>query len=84
MDRVRNEEARRRAGIAAWGDQNSANVCPCACRKRRLIMGYKLSYTTGLLYAWSSLEMYRVFAFASADNPHCFNIRIHIRIRGCG
>ena len=20
----------------AWGDQNSANVCPCACRKRRL------------------------------------------------
>ena len=28
------------------------------------------------------LEMYRVFA--SADNPHCFNIRIHIRIRGCG
>ena len=38
----------------AWGDQNSANVCPCACRKRRLIMGYKLSNTTGLLYAWSS------------------------------
>ena len=26
----------------------------CACRKRWLIMGYKLSYTTGLLYAWSS------------------------------
>ena len=26
---------------------------PCACRKRRLIMGYKLSYTTGLLHAWS-------------------------------
>ena len=38
----------------AWGDHNSANVCSCACRKRRLIMGYKLSYTTGLLYAWSS------------------------------
>ena len=36
------------------GDQNSANVCPCACRKRRLIKGYKLSYTTGLLYAWPS------------------------------
>ena len=35
-------------------DQNSANVCSCACRKRRLIMGYKLSYTTGLLYAWCS------------------------------
>ena len=33
---------------------------------------------------YSSLEMYRVFASASADNPHCFNIRIHIRIRGCG
>ena len=30
------------------------------------------------------LEMYRVFASASPDNPHCFNIRIHIRIRGCG
>ena len=28
----------------AWGDQNSANVCPFACRKRRLIIGYKLSY----------------------------------------
>ena len=27
----------------AWGAQNSANVWPCACRKRRLIMGYKLS-----------------------------------------
>ena len=38
----------------AWGDQNSANVCPCVCRKRRLIIGYKLSYTTGSLYAWSS------------------------------
>ena len=38
----------------AWGVQNSANVCPCACCKRRLIMGYKLSYTTGSLYAWSS------------------------------
>ena len=35
-------------------DQNSANVCQCACRKRPLIMGYKLSYTTGLLHAWSS------------------------------
>ena len=33
-----------------------------------------------------SVEMYRVFASASAsaDNSHCFNIRIHIRIRGCG
>ena len=30
----------------AWGDQNSANVCPCTCRKRKLILGYKLSYTT--------------------------------------
>ena len=40
----------------AWGDQNSANVCPCACRKRRIIMGYKLSYTTGLLYAWSCMQ----------------------------
>ena len=36
------------------GVQNSANVCPCACRKRRLTKGYKLSYTTGLLHAWHS------------------------------
>ena len=36
------------------GDQNSANVCPCACRKSRLTKGYKLSYTTGLLHAWPS------------------------------
>ena len=36
------------------GNQNSANDFPCSCRKRRLIVGYKLSYTTGLLYAWSS------------------------------
>ena len=43
----------------AWGDQNSANVCPCACRKRRLIMGYKLSYTTDLLYAWTSMHAVR-------------------------
>ena len=35
---------------------------------------------------YTELEMYRVFASASAstDNPHCFNIRIHILIRGCG
>ena len=41
---------------ALWlgGVWNSANVCPCVCHKRRLIMGYKLSYTTGSLYAWSS------------------------------
>ena len=32
-------------------DHNSANVCPCACRKGPLIVGYKLSYTTGYLYA---------------------------------
>ena len=36
------------------GDKNSANICPCACRKRRLTKGYKLSYTTGLLHAWPS------------------------------
>ena len=36
------------------GVQNSANVSPCACRKRRLTKGYKLSYTTGLLHAWHS------------------------------
>ena len=35
----------------AWGDQYSANVCPCTCRKRQLIIRYKLSNTTGLLYA---------------------------------
>ena len=35
-------------------DQNSANVCPCACSKMRLIKEYKLSYTTGLLHAWHS------------------------------
>ena len=35
-------------------DLNSDNVCPCACRKRRLIMGRELSYTTGLLHAWPS------------------------------
>ena len=48
----------------AWGgDQNSANVCPCACRERRLIMGYKLSYTTGLLYAWSSCMQWGVWVW---------------------
>ena len=36
------------------GDQNSANVCPCACRKRRPTKGYELSYNTGLLHAWPS------------------------------
>ena len=36
------------------GVQNSANVCPCECRKRRLTKGYKLPYTTGLLHAWHS------------------------------
>ena len=45
------------------GDQNSANVCPCTCRKRRLIIGYKLSYTTGLLYAWSSCMQYVVWVW---------------------
>ena len=45
----------------AYGVQNSANVCPCACRKRRLIMGYKPSYTTGLLYAWSSCMQWDVW-----------------------
>ena len=38
-------------GPSGLGDQNSANGCPCACRKRRLTKGYKLSYTTGLLHA---------------------------------
>ena len=36
------------------GGSEFRNRFPCACRKRRLIMGYKLSYTTGLMYAWSS------------------------------
>ena len=36
------------------GVQNSVNVCPCACCKRRLTKGYKLSHTTGLLHAWHS------------------------------
>ena len=25
--------------LCGFGDQNSANICPCACRKRRLIRG---------------------------------------------
>ena len=50
----------------AWGDQNSANVCPCACRKRRLFMGYELSYTTGLLYAWSSCMQWGVWVWTVA------------------
>ena len=49
----------------AWGDQNSAYVCPCACRKRRLIMGYKLSYTTGLLYAWSFCMQWGVWVWTA-------------------
>ena len=47
----------------AWGNQNSANACPCACRKRRLIMGYKLSYTTGLLHTWSSCLQWGVWVW---------------------
>ena len=47
----------------AWGDQNSANVCPCTCRKRRLIIRYKLSNTTGLLYAWSSCMQWGVWVW---------------------
>ena len=47
----------------AWGVQNLANVCLCACRKRRLTMGYKLSYTTGLLYAWSSCLQWGIWVW---------------------
>ena len=47
----------------AWGDQNSANVCPWACCKRWLIMGYELSYTTDLLYAWSSCMQWGVWVW---------------------
>ena len=47
----------------AWGDQNSANICPCECRKRRLVIGYKLSCTTGLLYAWSSCMQWGVWVW---------------------
>ena len=45
------------------GDQTSAYVCPCTCRKRRLIMLYILSYTTGLLYAWSSCMQWGVWVW---------------------
>ena len=45
----------------AWGDQNwGCDTHPCACRRRRLIMRYELSYTTGLLYAWSSCMQWGV------------------------
>ena len=44
--------------------KTSANVCPCACRKVRLIMGYKMSHTTGLLYAWSSCMQWGVWVQA--------------------
>ena len=37
--------------LCGLGDYNLANVFTCACHKRRLFMGYKLSYTTGLLHA---------------------------------
>ena len=47
----------------AWWDQNSANVCPCTCRKRRLIIAYELSHTTGLLYAWSSCMQWGVWVW---------------------
>ena len=44
-------------------DQNSANVCPCACRKRWQTKGYKLSYTTGLLLAWPSCMQWGVWVW---------------------
>ena len=47
----------------AWGDQNLANVCPCTCHKRRLIIGYKLSNTTGILYTWSSCMQWGVWVW---------------------
>ena len=39
--------------------QNAANVCLCACRKRRLIKGYKLSYTTGFIVCLAFLHAVR-------------------------
>ena len=41
--------------LCGLGDYNSADVSPC---KRRLIMGYKLSYTTGLLGLLACSEAY--------------------------
>ena len=50
-----------------WGpvaeDQNSANVCPCTCINRWLIMEYKLPYTTDLLHAWSSCMQWDVWVW---------------------
>ena len=47
---------------AAWGIRIQPTFSR-ACRKRRLIMGYKLSYTTGLLYAWSSCMQWGVWVW---------------------
>ena len=46
-----------------FGEQHSGNICPCVCRKRRLTKSYKLSYTTGLLYAWPSCKQWGIWAW---------------------
>ena len=53
FNECRDNDIRTKTGLPC-GERISAKVCSCACRKRRPIMGYKLSYTTGLLYARSS------------------------------
>ena len=47
------------------GDQNSANVCPCACHKRLKTKGYKLSYSIppGLLHAWPSCMQWGIWVW---------------------
>ena len=61
-----------------------ARITPARCVGALHLLAVWVHCTYSCVGALYLLEMYRVFASASADNPHCFNIRIHIRIRGCG
>ena len=50
--------------VTLWlGGLEFSQCLPFACHKRQLIMGYKLSYTTGLLYAWSSCMQWGVWVW---------------------
>ena len=77
--RTKARAKKKKINPCGWGIriQGLESVCLCACHKRQLIIGYKLSYASGLLYAWCFYMQWGVWVWAVGHWVVLVQVRVY-------